>query len=558
MTRALLPVGLVFLSACGDVPDTNEIETQTGFSFVDVTESSGLDAVTISGTLPPTQILEVKGGGLALIDFDNDGDRDVFVPSGATLDDPANGPGARLFRNDGDLHFTDVTEGAGIDDGRWSFGVTVGDVDGDGLDDLFVARFGHDLLLRNLGDGRFEDVTEASGLDGDGWSTGAAFVDLDHDGDLDLAVTRYLVFDPANPPPPTQVRGFTTLNGPRGLEPLSDLIYENVSEPGGAPKFKQYVGAGAFGELEPSYGLNLVAADFTGDGLVDLFVGNDSRANHFYRNEGDGLRFTECAMATGLATNMDGHAQATMGLAVADVNGDGLPDLFSSNFSSDTNTLHVSSPSGVFLDQTRAAGIGAPSRAQLGWAAGFYDFDNDGDEDLLVFNGHVYPQATLESFGSAWEQPALLMERVGDRFVPVKDTGPLAIPRRSRSAVFDDLDGDGDIDIIATELNGPIRVFENRCNTDDFITVDLNNAIGATLHFESLTTPWKATRYATAGGPFQSNTTPLIHVGLPKDVTKIQLTIQWPNGQTQTKQIAPNTHHIPKRGGAGTLHGDHS
>ncbi|HMN95782.1 MAG TPA: CRTAC1 family protein [Phycisphaerales bacterium] len=558
--------------------------------FTDVTAESGLIASMTSGALPSTQILEVKGGGLALIDFDGDGDFDIFMPNGATLDDPESGPGARLFENLGGLRFRDVSERSGIDLRRWAFGVAVGDYDGDGRDDLYICCFGGDVLLRNLGDGRFEDVTAAAGIDAGGWSTSAAFADLDGDGDLDLYVTRYLGFDVANPPGPTIFKSIPVMAGPIGLPATVDLLFENL----GDGTFREVGEPAGIRSVPASYGLNLAILDLDGDGRPDIYVANDSRPSFLFLNRtpaadedptgavaGGGatrLRFEERGMASGIAVNIEGTEQASMGIGVADVDGDGRPDIFTTNFSSDTNTLHINGPGGVFSDRTQQYGLGAVSRPYLGWACGFFDFDLDGDEDLVVFNGHVYPQASRRTMDSDYQQVPLLFERSGRRFarVPAERGGAwLAAAHRDRTALFADLDGDGDIDIVVGELNGPLRVLRNdaierlrdaagehgAATPGRWLIVELDDrgnpgnrrGVGSVIS-AAPAAPSGAndaggapaapaspeavqTRWIWGGGPFMSNAAPLAHFGFPEGSSAasegVIVTVRWPDGGEQ-------------------------
>jgi hypothetical protein len=512
-----------------------------GIRFTDVTASSGLAFTPTSGATPSTAVLEVKGGGLALIDFDGDGDLDLFFPNGATLADPERGPGARLFRNDGAMRFTDVTETSGIRHRRWSFGATVGDVDGDGRDDLFIACFGPDVLLRNKGDGTFEDITARAGVGDPRWGTSAAFADLDLDGDLDLVVCNYLDFDPAKPLPPATFKGMKVIAGPRGYAAAADAIYENK----GDGTFVDRSRDAGFAGVKPGYGLNLAILDFTGDGKPDIFVGNDSQANNLftpvapwsYRD--DGLR-------SGIAVNGEGAEQATMGVAVADVDGNGRPDVFTTNFSSDTNTLHLNLDGRSFDDRTNQFGLGAPSRTLVGWGAGFFDFDHDGDEDLLVVNGHVYPQATRASMDSEYAERPLLMERRGARFHALSEAGAWKLePHVDRTVVFADLDQDGDVDLVIAGLNEPVRVLRNdHDSADDWLVVvprDLRKGVGnrhaVGARIEVTADGVTQRRWMVGGGPFQSNNAPEAHFGVPGARGPIAVTVMFPDGETRRVEV---------------------
>jgi hypothetical protein len=504
--------------------------------FADATATSGVDMVLTSGRVPPTQILEITGGGLALFDADRDGDLDLFVPNGAFLDAPQAGPGARLYANEGGLRFRDVTREAGIDYHGWGMGVAVGDVDGNGFDDIYVAAFGPDVLL--LGDGRrFVDATARAGLGDPSWGAATAFGDLDGDGDLDLYVANYLEFDPRRPPGPGVFRGRSVFGGPRGVKAAPDHLYENV----GGGRFRDASASSGIAAAKPSYGLGVAILDFDGDGKQDVFVGNDSMPSFLWMNRG-AFRFADRALEAGLALNGDGEAQATMGIAVGDVNGDGRPDVFTTNFSDDTNTLRVSLPGGAlaFDDRTRQYNLGEVSRSFLGWATGFFDFDHDADEDLVVFNGHVYPEATPETMNSTWRQTPLLFERRGARFerVAAEDAGAwLGRAHVDRSAAFGDLDGDGDVDMVVAELNGKVRFLENDGARGHFLLVELEqpgvgNARGLGSRVVLRQEGVAQTRWILSGGSFQAASSPLAHFGLSSGAP-VDLEVSWPDGARQ-------------------------
>jgi hypothetical protein len=510
-----------------------------------------------SGRNPSTQLLEVKGGGLALVDYDNDEDLDVFVPNGAYLDTPHTGPGCRMFENLGGMKFRDVTSALGLAFDGWGMGVAVGDVDADGFDDIYVAAYGPDVLLKNEGGKRFTDVTYNAGLGDPRWSTAAAFGDVDGDGDLDLYVVNYVRVDPAHPYPSERFQGVTVFAGPVGKPCEPDVLYVND----GRGTFTDVSRESGVNGVLPSAGLGVVICDFDGDLKQDILVGNDSMPSFLFRNEG-GAKFKDVGETVGLARNGDGAAQATMGIAIADVNGDDKPDVFTTNFANDTNTLRVSSKDGFhFADRTSQYGVGQVSRPFLGWATAFADFDLDGDEDLVVFNGHVYPNATRETMDSTHAQVPLLFARAGARFERVlPDTAGawLGEAHVDRSAAFGDLDGDGDVDMIVGGVNEKLRVLKNGAR-GHWRTVELfderpgignRHAVGARIVLEtpafSGTPARRETRWIVGGGGYQAASTFAVHFGSSINPHG-EIEVTWPDGMKQRTAVTLDARTVVRR-----------
>lgn len=485
-----------------------------------------------AGHEPAREIVETKGGGLALIDYDNDGDLDLFVPNGASLEAPAQGPGARMFENLGQLRFQDATAKLGLKFQRWGQGVAVGDYDGDGYDDLYIACFGKDALLRNEAGRAFVEVTDTAQLGDPRWSTAAAFGDLDGDLDLDLFVVNYLELKLEALPPRETYRGVSVFGGPLSLPPEPDVIYENL----GNGQFADRSASSGILTAPAGLGLGAVILDFDADGRQDIFVGNDSTPKQLFYNHG-GWRFAERGLELGLAVNSDGAAQATMGIAIGDVNRDGAPDVFSTNFAEDTNLLQVSRGKS-WDDQTRQYKLGAISRPFLGWATHLADLDLDGDEDLLVFNGHVYAQATRATMNSDYRQPALCFRREGEAFERLEAPWLQGV-YVDRSAVFGDLDDDGDVDAIVAELHGPLRLYENLASAGNWLVVELEDArsqsknrrgLGARIVAEQA--GQTQTRWIYSGGSYQAANPARAHLAW-KSSGPVRIRVHWPDGTGQ-------------------------
>jgi hypothetical protein len=516
--------------------------------FTDATREAGIRLELTCGEAPSREILEVNGGGVAFLDYDDDGDLDLFFANGATMKDPEHGPGSRLYSNDGRGKFTDVTRRLGIELRRWANGAAVGDYDGDGDDDLYVTCFGRNVLLRNdaRGDGRrFVDVTSEAGVGDPRWGASAAFGDVDGDGDLDLYVANYIEFDVADPPARAMFKGAPIFGGPSGMGAPTDVLYENL----GQGKFDDVTRKSGCIPAQPGYSMGVVMLDVDRDGKQDIYVGNDSTANFLFHNLGQG-KFEEIGVISGLASNYDGRNQATMGIAVADVDGNGHADFFTTNFSSDTNTLHLNLGRTLFDDRTSQFGLAAISRPFLSWGTGFYDFDSDGDEDLFIASGHIYPEATTHEIDSDYQQPPLLFARSGKRFERRIEAGDMFETRYSgRGTAFGDIDDDGDVDIVMSTLNEPVRVFRNDAPRRDVVVVELRGKPGNLRGLGSLVelvSGEAVQRRWIHGGSYQTVDAPLAYFGLGEsfDRKRLVLRVTWDDGTVSEHHGVPANRRI--------------
>ena len=501
--------------------------------FVDRAADAGLTQHNVSGT-DQSYIVEGMMGGAAFFDYDRDGDVDLYVTNGSSFAGFAAGehPANQLYRNDGG-RFVEVA--AGVGDTSWSMGCAAADYDNDGHTDLYVTNFGRNALYRNRGDGRFADMTTEAGVGDMGWGTGASFGDYDRDGDVDLYVANYVDFSrDYESPIPCLWKNVKVYCGPVGLLPAADVFYRNNGD-GTFSEWTQQAGLAG----EKFYGMSALFGDYDDDGWPDLFVANDSTPNLLFRNLQDG-RFAEEALMAGVAYSGEGVTQGCMGAAWGDYDNDGLFDLFVTNFADEYNALYKNEGGGFFADVSFAAGVGAAPAELVSWGTGFFDYDNDGDRDLFVANGHTYPQADLPRVNSSYKQANSLFENRDGRLVEVSvEAGPgFALRRVSRGTSFADYDGDGDIDLFVLNLNGPPALLRNDGDHDNHYllvhtvgTKSNRDGIGARV----IISAGGQTQHAEvqSGGSYLSHNDLRLHFGLGKAERVDRLEVRWPSGAVQ-------------------------
>ena len=487
-------------------------------------------------------IVEANGGGVVLGDFDRDGRIDLVVVDGSTLERVEKGePGfpPRLFLGKGDGTFAPAGSAWDMAGGRWGMGGAAGDFDGDGWLDLVVTEWGPDRVFLNDQGRGFREVTAKAGLSGSEWSTSAAVLDYDRDGNLDLVVVNYLEFDPKvvarRGAAGCRWKGIDVMCGPEGLVASHDRLYRGR----GDGTFEDKTNAAGFRPEHAAYGLGAMTLDYDDDGDTDLYVANDSTPNHLWENRGDGT-FVEVGFRRGVSHDANGKEMAGMGIACGDWNQDGRDDLFVTNFSGETNTLFASSKNLGFRERSAATGISGPSLPMLGWGTHFVDYDLDGDLDLSVMNGHVYPQADLPGTDTRYAQEDQLYRNTGDgRFAIAKLSD--APPAVSRASAWADLDGDGDVDLVGLQVDGQVRVLLNSAASAEghghWLLVRLRaragnrDGIGARVVAE-----WKGgsrrAEIRTSGG-YQSSVPAEAHFGLGSIDRIDRLVVRWPSGREQ-------------------------
>ncbi|MGH9624370.1 MAG: CRTAC1 family protein [Bryobacteraceae bacterium] len=530
--------------------------------FVDVGRQAGLTAPLIYG--PPDHkdyILETVGCGCAFIDYDNDGWQDVFLLSGTRLDGPPPGTTNRLYHNNRNGTFTDVTEKAGLRRVGWASAVTVGDYDNDGYDDLFVTYYGQNVLYRNNGDGTFTDVTKKAGLidDGKHWNSGCTFVDYDRDGHLDLFVSRYVKFDIHKIPKPGQNpycnwKGIPVNCGPRGLPTDVPALYHN----NGDGTFTDVSQKSGVAKATGSYGMTAAAADFDNDGWPDIYVACDSTPSFLFHNNHNGT-FSEIGLETGVALNEDGMEQAGMGLGIGDYNLDGSLDILKTHFADDTAVLYRNDGKGNFEDVTNPAGLGVETRF-ISWGACMLDLDNDGYPDLFWVTGSVYPEIEKKLPSYPFKSPRILFRNLHNgKFEELMHKGGPGVfaPHASRGAAFGDFDNDGDMDILIMNMNEPPSLLRNDMKgSNGSLKVKLigtksnRSAIGArvTAHYGGKI----QAQEVLAQQSFYSANDQRLHFGLGT-AKQADIDIRWPSGAVEHITKIPANRLITVREGQGIV-----
>jgi enediyne biosynthesis protein E4 len=549
--------------------------------FTDIAKKAGLTTInTFGGVSTKKYIIETTGTGVAIFDADNDGWPDIFIVNGTKLEGfPASeAPTNHFYHNNHDGTFTDITRQSGLVHSGWGQGVCVGDYDNDGYEDLYVTYYGKNILYHNNGDGTFADVSEKAGVAGSGkaWGTGCAFVDYDRDGHLDLMVSNYVDFDLSTTPVPGERstclwKGVPVMCGPQGLPGAKNILYHNR----GDGTFEDVSTKSHIDKTDGHYAFSVTTLDYDDDGWPDIFVACDSTPSILYHNNRDGT-FKDVAVTSGAAFNEDGRAQAGMGSTVADYNGDGRLDIFKTNFSDDTATLYRNNGDGTFDDVTYPAGLGLNTQ-YLGWGTMFFDFDNDGWPDLLLVNGHVYPEVDSQHLGSNFQEPRILYHNNGNgTFTDISAaSGPgITGAISSRGLAIGDLWNDGRLSAVVSNMNAPPSLLVNDVRTPNhWVTIHPVGALVAEKlqsrqsSAASRSPATQSNRDAVgarirvkagarilvdevrSGSSFISNNDMRVHFGLASGTRIDWVEIRWPSGLVERfENVSVDSFHTLKEG----------
>ncbi len=531
--------------------------------FTDVSREAGLHAPVVYGGVESKKyILEANGCGCAFIDYDNDGWMDIFLLSGTRLEGDPQGATNRLYKNNRDGTFTDVTEAAGLKATGWANGVCVGDYNNDGFDDLFCTYYGQNRLYKNNGNGTFTDVTKEAGLlnaDATRWGAGCAFVDYNRDGHLDLFVSNYIRFSFEHAPIPGEKstcnwKGVPVNCGPRGLPTGRHLLYRN----NGDGTFTDVTKQAGIDAATESYGMTVVTADFDEDGWPDIFVACDSTPSLLFMNNKDGT-FREEGVTRGVALSDDGMEQAGMGVGIGDYNLDGHLDLFKTHFVGDTSGLYRNDGKGNFDEVTRAAKTGVETRF-TSWGAGMVDLDNDGYPDVFFVTGSVYPEVERKLPQYPYKTPRVLFRNLGDgRFEELDSQAGdgITAAHSSRGCAFGDFDNDGDLDVLIVNMNEPPSLLRNDLRGhQNWIKVKLEgvksnrSAIGARVvaHYGNKV----QAQALVSQSSYYSCNDPRLHFGLGS-ASEVAIEIFWPSGLRERYPQFGANQLVTIREGVGTV-----
>ena len=502
--------------------------------FIDVTESAGVTFEHTDGRSGLRLFNEFLGSGGGFFDYDSDGDLDIYLVNGAIQSDNPQDKTLHnvLYQNNGDGTFTDVTKDVGVGSTAYGTGATVGDYDNDGDLDLYVTNFGEDQLYRNNGDGTFTDVTKQARVGNPNWGTSCAFADVDNDGDLDLYVANYAAYNPKDDKKCDE-RGVHVYCGPHAYPAVHDTFYKNSGDGTFADASTLYRPTG----LIPQHGLGVTFGDYDADGNVDLYVANDQDPNFLFQNGKKG-KILEVALISGVCYNDMGKEEAGMGTDFGDYNNDGQLDLTVSNYQTETNTLYHNHDSNFFMDNTIASGIAEVTHGYLGWGIKFFDYDNDGYQDIFVANGHLMDNISVLEKHVTYPQRNLLFRNLGDgKFANVMSLEDgLALKKVSRGAAIGDYDNDGDLDILVTNCNQRPDLLQNAVgNRNNWIQIHVvgqkSNRSGIGAKIKVVAGTHAQYREVQSGGSYLSFHDLRAHFGVGKAEQIELLEIRWPTGQ---------------------------